>query len=229
MPDTQRNKVRIRYSDRKRDDAFKWSASFVQLDDPRIVRGSISREARSKGFRVHDLPRPQGNFVFALVGFSLSYTVGDHHIDKIGIYEKAGELTVVMNDKNNDDPFYYTINYAYLPGDLVQLTDRVSGRARGQDFEETSLGIPVLSGFLFDYSSKDHQLRRMAVEARNGSVQVAYHDKNSDDKFSWSVDVAILKDTATPTKLGTTTITPLGPNTITIRGARRRGFTRGGN
>ena len=221
IPDTKRKKVRVEFRDDNGDDLFNWSASFFEINDPRIHLGTISREARSNGFRVHKLQKPAGNFVFVLTGFSLSYTVGDHHIDKIGVFEEAGDLHVVMNDKNNDDAFFYTINYAYVPGDLVELTDRVSGSAKGQDGAEIALGTPVLSGFLFNYSNKDHHIRRISVESRSGNIQVAYHDKNSDDKFSWIVDVSILKDNAVPTKFNPNSLGIVGGNaTFTITNSR---------
>ena len=59
-----------------------------------------------------------------LIGFDLMFDLrekafggvkNDHHIDRIEVMEDNGYLTVSFNDKNDDDGFDYTVDYAYVP------------------------------------------------------------------------------------------------------------------
>jgi hypothetical protein len=43
--------------------------------------------------------------VFVISSFGLGYDDDDHHIDEIGIEEKDGQVTVALNDENDDDLF----------------------------------------------------------------------------------------------------------------------------
>ena len=49
-----------------------------------------------------------------LQGFRLEFTNGDHNIDQVGVRMEPGQVTVWLNDRNNDDPFRWEIWWAEL-------------------------------------------------------------------------------------------------------------------
>ena len=49
-----------------------------------------------------------------LQGFRLEFTNGDHNLDQIGVRMEPGQVTVWLNDKNDDDPFRWEIWWAEL-------------------------------------------------------------------------------------------------------------------
>ena len=56
-------------------------------------------------------------------------------------------------------------------------------------------GVPLIRGFSFDSfpPGDDHHLDRVSVDITLlGDFTVAYHDKNLDDLYEWSVDYAII-------------------------------------
>jgi hypothetical protein len=49
-----------------------------------------------------------------LQGFRLEFTNGDHNIDQVGVRMLPGQVTVWLNDKNDDDPFRWQVWWAEL-------------------------------------------------------------------------------------------------------------------
>ena len=187
--------------DKNSDDLFDMRARYLALDHPEIVRGETAAIGEI-GRSVKLLDRPHGQFVFVLRGFKLMYgkrrqdkdDKEDHHVDEIGVWEVGGRLHVVLNDKNNDDPFKYKVQYAFVPRHLISSVETASGTAVAADAQPISDGIPLLRGFHVNFRSSDHHLQLLEVETKRGNVKVSYYDKNRDDKFDWKVYTATLKD-----------------------------------
>jgi hypothetical protein len=49
-----------------------------------------------------------------LQGFRLEFTNGDHNVDQVGVRMEPGQVTVWLNDDNDDDPFEWEIWWANL-------------------------------------------------------------------------------------------------------------------
>lgn len=126
---------------------------------------------------------------FVLVGFELFFTGGrDHHVDEVAVFEENGVLTVMLNDKNDDDVFGYVVDYAWVPSLESGPLRESRGSNRGGARVELPEGRKVIRGFHFDYQHKDHHLREIGVLTSNGdNLEVFYGDKNGDDPFRWRV------------------------------------------
>lgn len=131
--------------------------------------------------------------LYALTGFKLYFTGGrDHHIDEIGVQISGDVLKVTLNDKNDDDVFGYLVDFVSIPQAGMNIdTGRSSGVAKGAD--RTELQAPPraefgITGFHFDYTTKDHHIRDVGVLRNDRYLDVYFGDKNGDDRFRWSVD-----------------------------------------
>ena len=140
-------------------------------------------------------PAPAPNMTFALVGFQLFFTGGrDHQIDEFGIQQQGRFLTVTFNDKNDDDVFGYAVDYAWLNPGLVLATGRSAGVAiGGERVPVPTLGTKVISGFKFNFATKDHELRDVGIRVRSSGIDLYYGDHNFDDRFMWQVSWVSLR------------------------------------
>ena len=224
-----RNRFTAMFADKKNDspnDFFAWSADFVTLDHPGIVLGEASGKLE-RGRAVQLLNYPQGKFAFVLRGFKINYgsvlSSVDHHVDEVGVWQSGGQLHVVLNDKNNDDVFTYRVQYAFVPSSLIESFTTTRGNAAGEEAKRRSkVGIPVLSGFHFDYKSKDHHLQSIGVDQKPGNLKVTYHDKNRDDKFTWTINSVSLKKGSAEPLVGNPILTgKLNVTRATTRATRR--------
>ena len=159
-------------------------------------RTATSRSAcRGSCSVILDKPKGGEGFVFVLSSFDFDFLGDDHHIDTIGIRENNGTLTVEYNDHNNNDPFAFTVNYAYLPSDMVNNTATV-GQTGVEGFGLVTTGMSgdvVLAGFRLDFDDDDHHITKITVDTRfSGFVLTRYADKNGDDDYSWLVDLVEL-------------------------------------
>lgn len=169
-----------------------------RLLSPQLAPLTISSASGECGGRkcTAQLEHHQGNNggVFVLVGFRMSFD-SDHHIDVIGVRENNDVLTVEFSDKNGDDDFEWYVEFAYIPPNQVNDTATVGNRSvQGEDSDATGMNPDVvIAGFRFDFDKDDHHIRDIAVDARQGhTVSVKYNDKNSDDDYTWLVDLVEL-------------------------------------
>lgn len=135
---------------------------------------------------------------FVLIGFRLDFSRGDHHIDIISVREKNDVLTVEYRDKDidmdGDDAFIWYVEFAYIVPQRVKNRATIEGEAEGADSAETGMNPDVvIAGFRFDFDDDDHHIQDLAVDTRQGhTVSVKYNDDNSDDGFTWAVDLVEL-------------------------------------
>lgn len=133
------------------------------------------------------------DYVFVITGFYIYYRGGDHHIDEIRITEDSGKVTVAFNDQNDDDPFAWDLQYAYVPRSRFTALDARSGTAAGAAEAPIENGNAVVRGFAFNFASDDHHIKDFGVwMGYAGKLQVYYGDKNPTDKFRWVVDYGIV-------------------------------------
>ena len=199
-PDFSPGSIRIGFHDKNRDDRYFYRVSHHSVSNPRIQHFTRTLDICSDpGKCTVRLDKPKGDFVFVLVGFQLSFRGTDHHIDEVGILENDGELTVFFNDKNDDDLFLWSVQFAYVPRDLLRERGVSRGRRerRGASRSLTP-GNSVIRGFKFNFepyftSGGDHHIGGISVCASSGRVDVLYMDKNGDDGFDWEVRWALLR------------------------------------
>jgi len=188
------NKMRLGYHDKNSDDEYFYRISHHTSTDARIRRDSRSLDICDRNKCTVRLSRPAGDFVFVLVGFQLSFRGTDHHIDEVGVMENNGELTVFFNDKNDDDVFIWSVQFAWVPRDLVSQLGESSGANERKGASRTiNRGTSVVRGFKFNFRSDDHHIRAVSVLTPDGRVEVLYTDKNGDDRFDWQVRWALLR------------------------------------
>lgn len=188
------NKIRVGYHDKNSDDEYFFRISHHTSTDSRIRRDSRSLDICDRNKCTVRLSRPAGDFVFVLVGFQLSFRVTDHHIDEVGVMENNGELTVFFNDRNDDDLFLWSVQFAWVPRDLVSQLGESSGNNERRGASRTiTRGTSVVRGFKFNFRSDDHHIRAVSVLTPDGRVEVLYTDKNGDDRFDWQVRWALLR------------------------------------
>ncbi|ATG51455.1 hypothetical protein CFK38_07870 [Brachybacterium vulturis] len=145
-------------------------------------------ERRIPRDRLSPFPR-----LYALTGFTLYFTGGrDHHIDQLGVQISGDVLTVTFNDRNDDDVFGYLVDFVSIPQAGMNIaTGSSSGVAKGAD--RTDLDAPPraefgITGFHFDYTTKDHHIRDVGVLRNGPYLDVYFGDRNGDDRFTWSVN-----------------------------------------
>jgi hypothetical protein len=199
-PDFSPGRIRIGFQDKNGDAKYFYRLSHHGVSDPRIQQFTRTLDICSEqGKCTVRLDKPKGDFVFVLVGFQLAFHGTDHHIDEVGVLEKDAELTVFFNDKNDDDLFLWSLQFAYVPRDLFGELGVSSGtRERRGASRSISSGNSVIRGFKFNFepyftSGGDHHIGHISVCASSGRVDVLYTDKNFDDGFDWEVHWALLR------------------------------------
>jgi hypothetical protein len=193
-PDAEPNRMQLGFHDKNSDDDYYFKVMHRMVADPRVQRFSRGLDLCT-GSCTREITKPEGDFVFVLTGFQLSFTGGrDHHINQVGILETDGNLTVRFNDKNFDDNFVWSVQYAYLPRDLFVTTGSSSGSGdQGGARRFVPSGPSVIRGFRFDFQDSDHHVRDIGVTTPDdGRIEVFYEDKNGDDAFDWIVRWGVL-------------------------------------
>jgi hypothetical protein len=189
------NQASIGYSDKNSDDRYFYNITFAPYFGT-IFRRSDGRE-HCIGSCTYPLQAPpdRANHVFVLRGFYIHYVGGDRHIDQIKIEENNGQVTVALNDKNDDDRFRVDLHYAYIPRSQFLVPDgEAAGTSRGGHRMAIPGGSAVIRGFNFDFRSQDHHIKDIGVMLNGaGRMEVFYGDKNQDDSFDWKVQYAILR------------------------------------
>ena len=189
------NKASLAFSDKNRDDQYFYNLTFAPYFGE-IFRRTDGREF-CKGSCTYPIQAPpdRANYVFVLRGFYIYYHGGDHHIDQIKIQENNnGQVTVALNDKNDDDRFLVDLHYAYIPRSRFLVVDEWSGTSKGGHKMAIAGGTAVIRGFDFDFKSEDHHIKDIGVVLNgSGRLEVYYADKNQDDLFNWKVQYAILR------------------------------------
>lgn len=134
-----------------------------------------------------------------LGGFWFDFTNDDHHLKTIAVMARtAPDRTILhFNDKNSDDPFTYFTRQVVTTNAVLQRTASV---ATSQNCERPglcnlSIGtfrgyVFVLQGFYLSYEGTDHHMNRIAVFENNGTLTIAFNDKNGDDYFGARVEYA---------------------------------------
>jgi hypothetical protein len=199
-PDFSTNgNLRLGYHDQNLDDDYFYRIRHEIVNDLRVQRFTRSLDICDGGSCTISLSKPAGDFVFVLTGFQLSYQSGiDHHVDEVGLLENNGNLTVYLNDENDDDLFLYSLQWAWVPRDLFSTLGTSSGtRERGFASRSITPGRSVIRGFRFNFqpyftSGDDHHIKRISVYTQNNAVDVDFHDVNADDGFDWEVRWGIL-------------------------------------
>lgn len=192
-PNVGSGKIALMYRDKNADDRYFYRISH-DTRPPSGVRRFNVRDVGCTGKCERTIPRPPGfGNVFVLVGFQLFFTgERDHHVDEIAVFEENRKITVMLNDKNDDDVFGYSVDYAWVSPLLINGTGEESGSNLGGARVTLPSGRKVIRGFHFNFVSKDHHLREIGVLPANESLEVFYSDKNGDDRFRWNVRWAIV-------------------------------------
>jgi hypothetical protein len=184
------------YSDENGDDPY---AYHIQHQDVPFGSGIYTNTFGTefcRGNCTFAIPRPAGNNVFVLRGFYFQFIGADHHMQQFEISENNGNLTVAFHDddsSNSDDNYTFHVDYAYVPVSRFSSLGSTGGTASGAQGQPIPPGISVIRGFNFSFLSGDHHIDEMGMfQWGNGEVDAYWNDNNNDDRFSWSVDWAIL-------------------------------------
>ncbi len=109
----------------------------------------------------------------------------------------AATAFVVANefDKQNKRAFAVTVQYAWVPNDLITATGAVSGAGRAIESGRTPIAgeKTALTGFLFNFNNSDHHILQAKIDLSNPSDAANYQDGNGDDPFQYYIDYAVVK------------------------------------
>lgn len=109
----------------------------------------------------------------------------------------AATAFVVANefDKQNKRAFAVTVQYAWVPNDLITATGAVSGSSRAIESGRTPVAgeKTALTGFLFNFNNSDHHILQAKIDLSNPSDAANYQDGNGDDPFQYYIDYAVVK------------------------------------
>jgi hypothetical protein len=188
------NKASIGFSDKNGDDRYFYNITFAPYFGE-ISRNTTTEFGRKKSITFPvKVPASGANSVFVIRGFYLQYRGGDHHIDEIGIQEQNGQVTVTLNDHNDDDPFRIDLSYAYIPRSRFSEVGQRSGSAKGGQRATIPSGTAVIRGFRFNFNSDDRHIREIGVVLNGGGrLEVFYSDNSQNDLFAWDVAYGILR------------------------------------
>jgi len=187
-------KIQFQFADHNNDDDYDYHIAHTGYYGS--IYGNTTYLFADKGSATRAIPRPtqMTNPVFVLKGFNIYYNGDDHHLDQLKIIESNGNLTVAFNDRNNDDTFWWQVEYAYIPRDAFSEVGSRTGYAREAVRRTISPGSAVIRGFDFNFTSDDHHIKEVGIYPRgNGYLDIFYGDKNGDDRFYYRVDYAVKK------------------------------------
>lgn len=98
-------------------------------------------------------------------------------------------------------PYAYTIQYAWVPNELILKTEAQSGTERWEErfASEAPEGRLAIRSFLFSFQNSDHHLDRFAIDLRRADparyrLPVYFRDNDTDDPMQWTVEYARLLD-----------------------------------
>jgi hypothetical protein len=193
MPNVESGKISLMYRDKNADDEYFYKVSHYTRPLSGVRRFNV-RDVGCTGKCERSLPRPPDtDSVFVLIGFQLFFTGSrDHHVDEIAVFEENRKLIVMLNDKNDDDVFGYSVDYAWVSPRLIRRTGEQSGSDQGGARVALPPGRKVIRGFHFNFVREDHHLRAIGVLTSNQNLEVYYEDKNGDDPFQWKVRWGII-------------------------------------
>ena len=135
------------------------------------------------------------NHTFVISDFTFRFTNGDHHLDEFEIMESNGYLTVRFNDKNNDDPFHYTVAFLWVPNDEIAATYDWHGSRANDRVILYRDDYSAISGFSLDFEDDctggdDHHIREIGITMS----EIQFNDKNGDDCFDWHLKWAVFEE-----------------------------------
>lgn len=188
------NKASIGFSGKNGDDTYFYNITFAPYFGE-ITRNTTTEFGKNRSITFPVKAPANGvNSVFVIRGFYLQYRGGDHHLDEIGIQERNGQVTVRLNDKNDDDPFRIDLSYAYIPRSRFSEVSERSGSAKGGQRAAIPNGTAVIRGFHFNFNSDDRHIKEIGVVLNgSGRLEVFYGDNSQDDVFAWNVAYGILR------------------------------------
>lgn len=189
----ENGKARGYYNDKNGDDYFGWGAAYEEISDIPLVRASTTGHCPIGGKCNHLVNRPGEDYVFALSGFKFRFGNSDHHIDQIRVFERKGLVEVAFNDKNDDDPFSFDLQYVWVPRAAIASVVAPYGKTKRERHMPIPRGRALISGFAYDFTSEDHQIGTVALQLLNGNALIKYFDKNADDEFVFGLNAIILK------------------------------------
>jgi hypothetical protein len=145
------------------------------------------------------LPDPAfGKPIVALVGFRMFFGLsGDHELDRIGIWFRDDELHVVMQDQDArpTEDYSFLVDFVVIPH--APGTDVSRGVERGTARGGARIPLPIparahvfLTGWEFDFSNGDHEIREVGVDRQGDDYVVFFADSNADDPFDWRIEWA---------------------------------------
>jgi hypothetical protein len=200
-PDFSPGTMRLVFGDSNNDDPYFFHIVHRTVNDPRVRRFKRGLDI-FRGSDFVTLDRPDGDFVFVLLGFHFAYQGDDHHMRELSLLEDGGQLLVSFADENFDDNVVWDVDYAYVPADMfTELGQSRVIRAHGASQAQIAAGPSVIRGFKLEFkpyftSGNDHHVRDIGVfTLDDGRIQAFYEDENSDDGFDWTVRWGILNPT----------------------------------
>jgi len=184
-------------------DDYCFNVTHINMVDARIRQVTRGLDICDAPQCTVPLDRPNGDFVFVLIGFQFSFREHDNHIKEIAILENNGQLTVAFHDRQfnpPEDTFTWSVQYAYVPSDRFSQVGEINGtRAHDRVIGAIPAGEAVLRGFRFIYQpyftdGDDHHLQQISVRPNpGGSAFLVFRDDNGDDGFDWDYRWAILR------------------------------------
>ncbi|MEM6325836.1 MAG: PAN domain-containing protein [Bacteroidota bacterium] len=98
-------------------------------------------------------------------------------------------------------PYAFTMQYAWIPNELILKTEAQSGTERWEERYATERpeGRLAIRSFLFSFQNSDHHLDRLGIDLRQANTPryrapVNFRDNNLDDPMQWTVEYARLID-----------------------------------
>jgi hypothetical protein len=185
-------KIQFQFSDHNNDDDYDYHIRHTGYYGPIFRRTTYLVADKGSATRTIARPTNMNDPVFVLKGFNIYYHGDDHHLDQLKIIERNGKLTVAFNDRNDDDTFWWQVEYAYVPRATFRAVGAVSGYAKEAKRRYITPGSAVIRGFDFNFTSDDHHIKEVGIFPQgNGYLDLFYGDSGGEDYFYYRVEYAV--------------------------------------
>jgi hypothetical protein len=186
----------IAFHDENRDDEYSYNIGHERMTAGGIVTRTYTDVCVGSCVDRALTAPPGTGYAFVLRGFRFFFNGSeDHHIDAIGIRETDGRITTWFNDQNDDDTYWVTVDYAWVPRSLLDVMVSFSGTASRTNtaFHSAVPGPKVLRGFAVDNvasgSDGDNHIVHLGIVPSSEVIAIYYGDWRPSDSADWRYEV----------------------------------------
>jgi len=191
----------IAFNDKNNDDLAVGIVYYAWLPSSYILDKGVTSQSNVKGASSQVIP--QG--IRLIKGFKLNFNNDDHHINEVGVLTTTsldGNLNVFYSDRNRDDNFSYTVNWAILSNrinpfnlryvqDLLMVAKPDSDDQGNRNDNVTSIDNMLHPDFVH-FSSKNEKSSKKEWLGRLRKGETSYRFSDEGSKINYIGNIAVV-------------------------------------